>query len=169
MGCLERDAVRPSPCPSGKSCKVTSHGFCLLFGGVMFTRTLSCKVSCRVLDATPLSLTLVWRACSEGSESPEGLLNYFSLLFSSSDLLPPLPLGLSDSSEVVLLRLESTACGPVVCTAKFSPAFSSLCDSPAGARCNFSFLGDSGCAPLDGLFCWCNSVVPLRLWQRQVQ
>ena len=33
MGCLERDAVRSSPCPSGESCEVTSHGFCLLFWG----------------------------------------------------------------------------------------------------------------------------------------
>ena len=108
----------------------------------MLTRILSCKMSCRILDATPSSSTLLRRACSEGSESPEGLSDSSSSLSSSSDLLSSLPLGLSDSSEVVLLHSESTACGPVVYTAKFFPAFSSLWDSPAGACCNSSVLGD---------------------------
>ena len=108
--------------------------------GVVLTKTLSCKVSCRIPDVIPSSSTLLRRACSEGSESPEGLSDSSSLLSSFSDLLSPPPLDLSDWSEVVLSRLESTACGPVVCTAKFFPAFSFLWDSPAGARCNSSAL-----------------------------
>ena len=104
--------------------------------GVVLTRTLSCKVSCWIPDATPFSSTLLRRACFEGSESPEGLLDSSFLLFSSSDLLSSLPQGSLDSPKVVLSHPESTACGPVVCTAKFFPAFSSLWDSPAGACCN---------------------------------
>ena len=83
---------------------------------VMLTRILSCKVSCRILDATPSSSTLLRRACSE---SPEGLLDSSFSLFSFSDLLSPPSLGLLDLSKVVLSRPESTACGPVVCTVKF--------------------------------------------------
>ena len=111
-------------------------------GGVVLTRILSCKVSCRIPDATPSSSTLLRRACSKGSESLEGLLDSFSLLSSSSDLLSPPPLGLLDLSVVVLSQPESIARGPVVRTAKFSPAFSSLWDSPVGARCNSSVLRD---------------------------
>ena len=110
-------------------------------GGVMLTRILSCKVSCRIPDATSSSLTLLRRACSEGSESPEGSLDSSSLLFSSSDLLSTPPLGSSDSSEVILSRSESTARGPVVRTAEFSPAFSFLWNFPASACCNSSVLG----------------------------
>ena len=101
-------------------------GFVHCFGGVVLTRTLSCKVSCRIPDATPSSLTLLRRACFEGSESLEGLLDSSFLLFSSSDSLLPPFLGLSDLLKVVLSRSKSTARGPVVCTAKFSPAFSAL-------------------------------------------
>ena len=99
-------------------------------------------MSCQIPDATPSSLTLLRRACFEGSESPEGLLDSFSLLSSSSDLLSPFPLGLLDSSEVILLRPESTAHGPVVRTAEFFPAFSSLWDFLAGACCDSSVLGN---------------------------
>ena len=109
--------------------------------GVGLIRILSCKVSCWIPDAIPSSLTLFRRACSEGSESSEGLSDSFSLLFSSSDLLSPPPQGSLDLSEVVLSRTESTAREPVVRTVKFSPAFSSLWDSPAGACCNSSVLG----------------------------
>ena len=56
------------------------------FGGVVLIRTLSYKVSCRIPDATFSSSTLLRRACFEGSESLEGLLHSFSLLFSSLDL-----------------------------------------------------------------------------------
>ena len=94
--------------------------------GVVLTRILSCKVSCRIPDATLSFSILLRHACSEGSKSPEGSLNSSSLLSSSLDLLSPPHLGLSDSLEVVLSRLESTARGPVVCTAKFSLMFSSL-------------------------------------------
>ena len=83
-------------------------------------------MSCWIPDATLSSLTLLRHACSEGSESPEGLLDSSSLLSSFSDLLSLPSLGSLDSSEVVLLRSESTARGPVVCTAEFSPVFSSL-------------------------------------------
>ena len=99
-------------------------------------------MSCRIPDATPSSLTLLRRACSEGSESLEGLSDFSFLLSSSLDLLSSFPLGLSDLSEVVLLHPESIACGPVVCTAEFSPMFSFLLDSPAGARYDSSVLGD---------------------------
>ena len=95
-------------------------------GEVVITRTLSCKVSCWILDATSSSLTLLKRACSEGFESLEGLLDSFFLLSSFSVLLFPPLLGSLDLLKVVLLRPESTACGPVVCTTEFSPAFSSM-------------------------------------------
>ena len=109
---------------------------------VVLTRILFYKVSCLIPDATPSSLTLLRRACFEGSESPEGLLDSSFSLSSSSNLLSLPFLGLSDLFEVVLSHPESTACGPVVCTAKFSPAFSTLWDSSAGARCDSSVLRD---------------------------
>ena len=111
------------------------------FRRVVLTRILSCKVSCRIPDATSFSSTLLRHACSEGSESSERLLDSSFLLSSSLDLLSSPPLDLSDSSEVVLSHLESTARGPVVCTAKFFLAFFSLWDSLASARCDSSVLG----------------------------
>ena len=116
----------PVPAHPEGLAKLLAMGFVCCSGGVVLTRILSCQVSCWILDATPSSSTLLRRACSEGSESPEGLLDFSSLLSSSSDLLSPPLLGLLDLSEVVLLRPELTAHGPVVRTAEFSPAFSSL-------------------------------------------
>ena len=77
--------------------------------GVVLTRILSCKVSCRIPNATPFSLTLLRRACSESFESSKGLLDSSFLLSSSSDLLSPPPQSSSDLSEVILLRPELTA------------------------------------------------------------
>ena len=111
--------------PEGPA-RLLAMGSVCCSGGVVLTRTLSYKVSCRILDTTPSSSTLLRRVCSEDSESPEGLLDSFSLLFPSSDLLSPPPLSLSDSSKVVPSHLESTAHGPVVFTAEFSPVFFSL-------------------------------------------
>ena len=109
---------------------------------VVLTKTLSYKMSCQISNATPSSLTSLRHACSEGSESPEGLSDSFFLLSSSSDLLSPPLLGLSDLSEIVQLRPESTAHGPDVCTAEFFPAFPSLWDSPASACCDSFILGN---------------------------
>ena len=111
--------------PEGPA-RLLAMGFVHCSGGVVLTRILSYRVSCRIPDATPSSLTSLRRACIEGSESHKGLLDSSSLLSSPSDLFSPPPLGLSDSLEVVLSRPESTARGPVVCTAEFSSAFSSL-------------------------------------------
>ena len=110
--------------------------------GVVLTRTLFCKVSRWIPDATSSFLTLLRRACSESFESPEGLSDSSFLLSSSSDLLFPPLLGLLDSSKVVLSLLELTTREPVVCTAKFSTAFSSLWDFLACVCCNFSVLRD---------------------------
>ena len=132
----------PVPAHPKGPAKLLAMGSVCCSRGVVLTKILSCKVSCRIPDTTPSSLTLLRRTCSEGFESPEGSLDFSFLLFSSSDLLSPPPLSLSNSSEVVLLRLEPTACGPVVRTAEFSPMFSSLWDSLAGACCNSSVLGD---------------------------
>ena len=70
--------------PEGPA-RLLAMGSVCCSGGVVLTKTLSCKVSCRILKATPFFLTLLRRACSEGSESPEGLLDFSSLLFSSLD------------------------------------------------------------------------------------
>ena len=132
----------PVPAHLEGPARLLAMGSVCCSGGVVLTKTLSCKVSCRIPDATPSSLTSLRRACSESSESPEGLSDSSFLLSSSSDLLSPPSLGLSDSLEVVLSHPESTAHEPLVCTAEFSPAFSSLWDSPADARCDSSVLGD---------------------------
>ena len=127
--------------PEGPA-RLLAMGFVCCSGGVVLTRTLSCKVSCLIPDVTPSFLTLLRSACSEGSESPEGLSDSSFLLSSSSDLLSPPLLGLLDLSEVVLSHPESTAHGPVVCTAKFSLAFFFLWDSLTGAWYNSSVLGN---------------------------
>ena len=111
--------------PEGPA-RLLAMGSVCCSGGVVLTRPLSCKVSCRIADATLSFSTLLRRACSEGFESPEGLLDFSSLLSSFSDLLSHLSLDLSDSLEVVLSHPESTACEPVFCTPKFFPAFSSV-------------------------------------------
>ena len=149
--------------PEGPA-RLLAMGSVCCSGGIVLTRILSCKVSCRILDATLSSFTPLRRACFEGFESPKGWLDSSSLLSSFSDLLSPPLLGLLDLSEVVLSRPESTACGPVVCIAKFSPAFSFLWDSPARARCNSSVLGGLGHAPLDGFFggvTFCHALAPV--------
>ena len=103
----------PVPAHPEGPARLLAMGSVCCSGRVVLTRILSCKVSCRILDATLSSSTLLRCTCSEGSEFLEGLLDSSSSLSSSSDLLSPPPLGLPDSSEVVLLRPESTARGPV--------------------------------------------------------
>ena len=101
----------PVPIHLENPARLLAMGSICCSGGVVLTRTLFCKVSCRIPDPTPSSSTLLRHACSEGSESPEELSDSSFLLFSSSDLLSSPLLSLSDLLEVVLLHPKSQLVG----------------------------------------------------------